>query len=83
MHIVSLSIAKRPKNYGILCPLHNRKAAQSVHALQSQFVDLEFKTSGDLSTFIGEIEVVNKQFEDHGKAFAKDVVMSKFTHQLV
>lgn len=75
MHIVSLSIAKRPKNYGILCPLHKRKAAQSVHALQSQFVDLEFKTSGDLSTFIGEIEVMYGQLEDHDKAFAEDVLL--------
>lgn len=37
LHFVSLSIAKRPKNYGIVCLIHEHKAAQSVHALQSQF----------------------------------------------
>lgn len=35
-----------------------------------------------LATFIGEIEVIIGQLEDHGKAFAKDVVLSKFTRQL-
>lgn len=36
----------------------------------------------DLATFIEEIEVIIRQLEDHGKAFAKDVVLSKLAHQL-
>ena len=63
--------------------IHQRTAGQSLYQLQENYYNMRLGENGDMTTFIGNIEMLNNQIEELGtRPFSEDMVISKMLSNL-
>ena len=66
-----------------LALIHQRTAVQSLYQLQETYYNMRLGESGDMATFIGNIEMLNSQIEELGaRPFSEEMVISKMLSNL-